>query len=262
MRNEIAGNRLSWATGEGSEEAAVLARVPDSRRLRQILRDLEAIVHAEGFLHLGMNDIAQRLQCSNVTLYRLAGSRAELFELLVDLSLSRARDRGRRQFDAANNWPDRLSGYLSAGAEEARTMAFAFMRDLQAFASGRRLLLDHQQRRIADLEQIVEAGVSAGAFNKVNPQIAADILFLSMRRFIEPEFLAKVRLNIGEAMEEVYSLIANGIIRTAGDAEGRAPSDPGRSEISRQLRSKTSTPSLDSKRARPAPTPPRKTKGR
>lgn len=80
----------------------------------------------------------------------------------------------------------------------------------------------HQERRVADLETIVTQGVKAGAFNNVNSAVAADILFVSMRRFIEPEFLAKVGLTMGEAMDEVYKLIEFGIIRTAATDETRA----------------------------------------
>jgi hypothetical protein len=43
-----------------------------------------------------------------------------------------------------------------------------------------------------------------------------------MRRFIEPEFLAKVRLNLSEAMDEVYKLIEYGIIRTAAAEKSNA----------------------------------------
>src|SRR5204862_3910706 len=41
-----------WA-GKGHEEAAVMARVPESPRLRRLLKDLEALMMTEGFLHLG-----------------------------------------------------------------------------------------------------------------------------------------------------------------------------------------------------------------
>jgi len=224
---------IAWATGDGSEEAALLESVPDSRRLRQILKDLEAIVHQEGFLHLTMNDIAARLRCSHVTLYRLAEGRSELFERLVELYLARARDSGRRRFSDASTWPDRLIGYLSAGAEAARDTSFTFLRDLQNFPGGRRALLVHQERRVADLETIVTQGVKAGAFNKVNSAVAADILFVSMRRFIEPEFLAKVGLTMGEAMDEVYKLIEFGIIRTAASDETRAARNRRRAQTKR-----------------------------
>lgn len=217
MRRSSATERFPWASGGVSEEAAVLKRVAESRRLRQILRDLETIFLEEGFLHLSVSDIASRLRCSNMTLYRLAEGRTELFELIVELWLARGRDRGRAYFEAAETWPDRLIVFLAAGVAEARRTSYAFMRDLQAFPGGRKSLLTHQEKRAADLEWIIAAGVRAGAFNDFNPQLAADILLVSMRRFIEPEFLAKVHLDFADAMDEVYGLIEHGIIRT-GDA--------------------------------------------
>ena len=223
--------RIQWATGEASEEAAVLAGVPESRRLRQILRDLETIVLEEGFLDLSVSDIAAKLRCSNVTLYRLAEGRAELFELLVELWLARARDHARACADAAETWPDRVIAFLAAGVTTARRWSAAFMRDLQAFPGGRKAVLAHQERRAADLERILEAGVRAGAFNDVNPQLAADILLLSMRSFLEPEFLAKVHLDFADAMDEVYKLIEYGIMGTADAAARRGERKRNRSAI-------------------------------
>jgi hypothetical protein len=96
---------------------------------------------------------------------------------------------------------------------------------------GRDQRVRRRAARAADLERILEAGVRAGAFNDVNPQLAADILLLSMRRFLEPEFLAKVHLDFADAMDEVYKLIEYGIMGRAGTAGRRGERKRNRSAI-------------------------------
>ena len=204
------------------EERALLAALPTSPRLRRVLADLEDIMMREGFLHLSTDDIATRLRCSKATLYRLAPSREDLFELVINIWLARARDTGWREFDAAQDWPGRLIGFLSAAVIATRKTSFAFMRDLRAFPGGHRSLMSHQDRRDADLKDIIEAGVEAGAFVDVHSALAADLLLTTMRRIIDPEFLVSVGMPITEAFDEAYKILEYGIIRRPGAAQRQA----------------------------------------
>jgi AcrR family transcriptional regulator len=59
----------------------------DSERRVQLLKDLEELVLAEGFLALSVDDLAHRLHCSKATLYSVAGNREQL---VVSLTRSSA----------------------------------------------------------------------------------------------------------------------------------------------------------------------------
>lgn len=206
----------SQPTGEserGQEEAALLAALPDSAELRSLVGDLETLMRAGGFLHLSLTGMAERLGCSGATLSRLAATRHDLFELVINIWLARARDTAWREFDAAQDWAQKLVGFLKAASIATRDTSVQFLRDLRTFSDGSRALLHHRQRGIADLEGIIDAGVTAGAFRDVNPRLLAAILFDAIGRLTDPVFLASLSLPITDAFDCAYQVFEYGLVR-------------------------------------------------
>lgn len=206
-----------WGEIYGLEEEALMSRVPESRRLRRLVVDLEHLVMREGFLHLSTDDIARRLRCSKATLYRLAPSREELFELVIERWLSRIRDARWEQVNTAQGWPDKLSGYLHVIKSYGKEASQRFMEDLHKFPSGYRILMDHQARTVDVVEAIIAGSVEAGDFQNVHPRLAADLILTSVRRVVDPEFLASVGLSMGDAADEWYRILEFGLIKIPGE---------------------------------------------
>jgi AcrR family transcriptional regulator len=214
-REQADGAAPFWE-GKGHEEAAVMARVPESPRLRRLLKDLEALMMTEGFLHLSTDDIARRLRCSKATLYRLAPSREELFELVVERWLARVRDTGWQELAEEKTWPAKLVGFLTQPIRlRTREASHKFVHDMRDFPGGYRIWLAHQHQRMATLEAIIDHGAKAGAFQEVHARLAADLMLTSVRRAIEPDFLVSVGLSLTEAFEEWYRILEFGLIRNA-----------------------------------------------
>ena len=201
-----------WGDTYGLEEEALLRRLPRTSRLRRLLADLEHLMMHEGFLHLSTDDIAKRLHCSKTTLYRLAPSREDLFELVIERWLARLRDSGWDELNAATDWPQKLVGYLDVVKARTRDASQRFMQDLHAFPGGHRILMDHQRRRIEVLEAIIAGSIEAGEFQNVNPRLAAELILTSVRRAVEPEFLASVGLSLADAFAEWYRILEFGLI--------------------------------------------------
>jgi len=202
------------------EEADVLARVPDSPRVRRLFQDLESLMVTEGFLDLSTDDIARRLRCSKATLYRLAPSREELFELVIERSLARMRDRGREELATETSWEARFVAFLIEPLRIwAREVSYNFIRDMRAFPGGNRLWLAHEAKRMETLEAIIAEGAAAGAFHPVHARLAADLIMTTVKRAMEPDFAASVGLSVNEAFEEWYRVLEFGLIRNATQAE-------------------------------------------
>ncbi|HZQ78627.1 MAG TPA: TetR/AcrR family transcriptional regulator [Acidimicrobiia bacterium] len=196
-------------------------RLPaDSPRLRRLLGDLESLMVTEGFLHLNTDDIARRLRCSKATLYRLAPSREELFEFVIERSLARMRDQGRQEVAAQQTWEARFVAFLIEPIRRWTTeVSYHFVRDLQAFPGGKRLWLAHETKRMETLEEIIAAGAAEGAFQPVHARLAADLILTTVKRALEPDFAASMGLSINEAFEEWYRVLEFGLICNATDAE-------------------------------------------
>lgn len=208
----------------GHEQETMLAALGLTPRLRRLLSDLDALVMAEGFMHLGTDALCQRLHCSKASLYRLADSREGLFELVINLWLARARDIGWQEYaDASASWQDRLVKFLGAARIATRDASLQFMRDVWQLPVGYRAVKAHQEQRVGDIEWIIQEGVAAGDFEDVHPKLAADVIFHAMRLAVEPEFLTRVGLPLHEAFTEAYRIFEHGLIRRPGDLAREVP---------------------------------------
>ena len=204
-----------------------------SRRLQRVLDEVEALFLAEGFLHLNTSDIALRLRCSKTSLYRLATTRDALFQQIVDRYVSSIRAEGRRAAEAASDWNGAIRGFLDAAVFGLRRASHAFIRDMSRFPATRERLRDHQRRRMLDAEQLIRAGVKAGAFRGVPPRILAEMLFATVGRLTEPEVMSNLGLPVSEVFEEAYRIFEYGVIPPRREVREKAR-EPKRS-LSKEL---------------------------
>ena len=187
-----------------------------SRRASRLLEDVTALFLGEGFLHLTTDDIARRLRCSKTTLYQIAPSREQLFDVVVDRYLSKIREDGLAIAEQAPDAPHAMVGLLSAGVTAGREASWEFVRDMRLHPASRRRLDRHQRARVTDLERLIEAGVRRGAFQGFHPRMVAELILAIIARVFEPDLLASVGLSLGEAYDEAYRLVEYGLLPRAG----------------------------------------------
>jgi AcrR family transcriptional regulator len=196
----------------GPEEQALLSTLPASRRLHGLLYDLCSIVSQEGFLHLGMTEVARRLRCSKVTLYRLAPSRAELFVLVIKLRSARTFDALHR-YEGARNWTERLIARLDSLVSEQSKVSFQYIRDLVAFPPASAIQKSYMIRGAVELREILQSGIEAGEFQPVNPLLATQVLSMTISHIGDPDFQASTGLPRPYGLAEALRIFELGIIR-------------------------------------------------
>jgi AcrR family transcriptional regulator len=204
----------------GKEEARILAQLPDSPRLRRILDELETVMHTQGFLHLSMDDLARILRCSKGTLYRLAESREELFDLALRQWCARVRDDGWHAADATESWAERFEGYCRASVTsmKAYNTSTAFWQDVKRSPRGRAVFLEHQKLRIDGLESLVRIGADSNSVRDVNPRLLAELMLRCMALMIDPDFSASIGMRVEDAVDEWYRIIEYGILAPGAPA--------------------------------------------
>lgn len=216
----------------GKEEARLLEQLPDSPRLRRVLDELEMVMHTQGFLHLSMDELARILRCSKGTLYRLAESREDLFDLALRLWCARVRDDGWLAADATEGWANRFEGYCRASVAAMRrcNTSTAFWQDVNRSPRGRNILMEHQKLRIDGLEALVRMGAESNNVRDVNPRLLAELMLRCMALMVDPEFSASIGMRVEDAVDEWYRIIEFGILAPAPHSpppprRDRAPSD-------------------------------------
>ncbi|HVE27191.1 MAG TPA: TetR/AcrR family transcriptional regulator [Sporichthya sp.] len=216
----------------GAEEAALVSRLPQSPRLRELLDRLEEIMLAEGFLHLNTDELPSRLRCSKATLYRLAENRFALFGMIIDRWLARMRDDGWARSEAAgDDCSARLVEYLRAGPLAIENTTAAFWRDLRSFPQGYEALIAHQRKRVTGLEEIITAGVAAGVFECEHPRLISELFLNAVRQIVEPDFALSAGVTVQEGFDAWYRVVEFGLIGSTSRSRSplrTTPAKPGR----------------------------------
>ncbi len=85
-----------------------------TRRRTELFDALVALLLAEGFAHLTLDDIAARLRCSKSTLYTLAASKEQLVQVATVHFFRSATEFVEARVAATTGARDRIAAYLSA----------------------------------------------------------------------------------------------------------------------------------------------------
>jgi AcrR family transcriptional regulator len=205
----------------GPEEQALLDRLPQSRRLRRLLSDLDTLMAREGFLHLSSDQIATRLRCSKASLYRLAPTLEDLFELAIRLRFARTSDASPLRRATAQNWTDRLFSNFEFVASERSKLSYQYMKDLYEFPHIAPLMALMGSRAEVEVREILQAGIEAGEFQPVNPYVAAHLLNMAISRINEPDFQVITGVASVEGLREAMRVFEVGIVRRDSPASGR-----------------------------------------
>ena len=182
-------------------------------RPAQLLQQLEALFLAEGFSAFTVSELAARLRCSKRALYELAPSKEELFLLVLKRCLD---DIWQRGIDAERSVTDlrlRIRWYVESALVPLRQWSPAFLADIAAVDQARHLLDRHLVDRMARLEDMVRAGTRSGLFRKVHPQLVAEMIHVTAARCCQPDFLAASRLSLEGAIEQMCSVLWDGLLR-------------------------------------------------
>ncbi|MDN5934130.1 MAG: TetR/AcrR family transcriptional regulator, partial [Pseudonocardia sp.] len=110
-----------------------MTQVRGVARRTELFDELVALLLAEGFAHLTLDDLAARLRCSKRTLYALAGSKEQLVRAAVVHFFRGATERVEAAVAAAADPSAQVGAYLSAVAQEPAPASAAFFDDVAAF---------------------------------------------------------------------------------------------------------------------------------
>jgi AcrR family transcriptional regulator len=193
---------------------------PNETRRAQLLDALEEIVLAEGFEHLRVGELANRLRCSRSTLYKLALSKDELIVLVVERYADRAVREAIDRAEAVGDHVDRLTAFLEVIAEWQTRGSLDFWRDAYAFGPTADRFAEKRAWGIQRLRAYLEQGIAEGVWRPANTEFLAHVIWLGATASRDPEVLRRSGLDSGEAVREIGRLLRSGMGFHAGDAEG------------------------------------------
>jgi AcrR family transcriptional regulator len=200
------------------DRAELLAKSP---RLQRIVEELEALFFKEGFLHIHTEELAHRLHCSKQTLYTLAQSRDELFEVILERFLSGIRTQAQKAAAEATDRVTALAGCLDAIRHAVSKVSVRFAEDLNEFPRGQRRRREHEDLMASLLADIISSGAQEGAFQSVHPRLTAEILIRGAARIVQPSFLSHGGLSLTQAFNEFHKFYLHGLLRPEASGPGK-----------------------------------------
>lgn len=182
-------------------------------RHSELLDALVALLLAEGFAHLTLDDVAARLRCSKRTLYALAGSKEQLVRTAVVHFFARATTRVEAAVAAEREPARRLAAYLGAVADELAPASPRFMDDVAAFPPAAQVYADNTRAAAERVGALIAEGVDAGAFRDVPVSFAAEVITSTMVAVAQRRIAEATGLADAEAYEALATLLLHGLTR-------------------------------------------------
>ena len=184
-----------------------------TRRRTELFDALVALLLAEGFAHLTLDDIATRLRCSKSTLYTLAASKEQLVQAATVHFFRSATEFVEARVAATTGARDRIAAYLSAVGEALDPATEQFMADLDGFAPARAVYEQNTGIAARRVQELIAEGVAAGDFRDVHAAFAADLVAAAMVRIQQRVVRRTTGLDDADAYRELAAILTAGISR-------------------------------------------------
>lgn len=184
-----------------------------TRRRTELFDALVALLLAEGFAHLTLDDIAARLRCSKSTLYTLAASKEQLVQAATVHFFRSATGFVEARVAATTGARDRIAAYLSAVGEALDPASEQFMTDLDGFAPARAVYEQNTGIAARRVQELIAEGVAAGDFRDVHAAFAADLVAAAMVRIQQRVVRRTTGLDDADAYRELAAILTAGISR-------------------------------------------------
>ncbi|OLT00357.1 TetR family transcriptional regulator [Pseudonocardia sp. CNS-004] len=190
-----------------------------SVRREELFDALVALLLAEGFAHLTLDDVAARLHCSKRTLYSLAGSKEQLVRAAVVHFFRGATERVEAAVaaDAGAGAAEQVGAYLHAVATELAPASARFFDDVAAFPPAAEVYERNTRAAAARVQQLVAGGVASGAFREVHTAFVADVVTATMVRIQQRQVATSTGLDDAQAYAHLAELLLRGLAPCARD---------------------------------------------
>jgi AcrR family transcriptional regulator len=188
-----------------------------SPRAETLLDELEEIFLTEGFRHLSIASLANRLRTSRRTFYEIAPSRDEIVLVVLDRILHTMGREAQDRLAEIDDPLDRIEEYFTCAALGLGRMSVRFTEDVERQPSAQRLLADHYRYAIALVQEMVDVAIAGGRARPCDSHFVAETIDAIIARLHDPAYRQRSPLTVEEYLYE-----AQRFVRAALEVRGRA----------------------------------------
>jgi AcrR family transcriptional regulator len=185
-------------------------------RRAELFDGLVALLLAEGFSALTLDELAGRLRCSKRTLYALAGSKEQLVRAAVVHFFRGATERVEAAVADVSGAAAKVATYLHAVATELAPASPAFLADVAGFTPAAEVYARNTRAAARRVSELVDAGVAAGEFRAVHAAFVGDVVSATTVRIQQRELADATGLADADAYRHLADLLLHGLAVPVG----------------------------------------------
>ena len=182
---------------------------------QRVLDAFEALIIAEGFSHLTVADIAEKLHCSRRTLYDVAPTKDDLVVMAVSQFVDRLLDAMRDVVAAVPDPVQALSALTQLGVDATAAFSPEFERDSMHNARTRSEVGRFDIGLISMIRGLIEDAIRLGEFRQgINATLAAHACVGALAAIQDPAVLADASASYGDAVRQHFEIFTAGCAPT------------------------------------------------
>lgn len=185
---------------------------PARTRRAEVLDGLVAMFLADGFLDLGLDEIAARLRCSKSTLYVVAPSKEQLITTVTREFFRRSTEQVEQRLAAEPDPRRRIRTYLDAIAEALAPASATFYADVNDFAPAREVYRRNTAIAARRVQELVSQ--ATGPDRAVDATFVGAVAAAVMASIQSGEMEASTSLNDATAYRLLADLIDASVARS------------------------------------------------
>jgi len=190
---------------------------PATARQRSLLRQLEELFLAEGFVGFTLDELVRRMGCSKSTLYALANSKEQLAARVVANFFAGATERIEARIAATTDARELLADYLAGVSEQLNRASTKFMRDIAAFPPARTEYEKNSQAAAERIRGFITTGVADGVFREVHATLIAEMTGLLIEGIQTGVLGHRAGTSDAEAFRTLSDLLLGGVAARSGE---------------------------------------------
>lgn len=203
----------------GSEEKSQ-ARSKRDRRRGEILRTAARLFSSKSYHDVTMDEVAHEVGVAKGTIYLYFDSKERLYLEILENAFDELVSLIEREIAKEDSAPTKLAKMLKLicryYSEHKDVLRILSRDDTHLIREHYAMTERWRVRALTLYQRIIEKGIGEGSFKPINPKLAALIIYGLIRSVT---FYYDSRKSPEQVAEEVYSVIAGGILATQGPSE-------------------------------------------
>ncbi len=186
---------------------------PNEARREQLLDELEALILEEGFAHLRVGALADRLHCSRSTLYKLAECKEGLIRMVFERYVERAFRESSQAAATATSAVDKISRYSEMVDRYQSAGSDVFWRDINADPHMLDIFTLGRAQGYRAIRGYLDEGIEQGDFRPTNTAFVAYMVWQGAAATRDPDIMTSLGVDRHEAVQQMLDLLVYGMGR-------------------------------------------------